>query len=95
MRGYNPSNHVGGNPLNTNIVNGVSGIGPSITSTYAVFGTKGGDLTGATNDGFGGGGGIGGAGGNYNQGLAITRNNLHIISTRTTSLRKIYCSTST
>jgi hypothetical protein len=41
--GYNPSNHLGGNPLNTNIVNGVSGIGPSITSTYAVFGTKGGD----------------------------------------------------
>jgi hypothetical protein len=67
--GYNVSTYVGGNPLNTNIVNGVSGIGPSITSTYAVFGTKGGDVTGVSNDGFGGGGGIGVAGGNYNQGL--------------------------
>jgi hypothetical protein len=63
--GYNPSNHVGGNPLNTNIVNGVSGIGPSVTSTYVVFGTKGGTATNNGGQTVAGGGGIGMDGGNY------------------------------
>ena len=67
--GYNPATHIGGIASTANIVNAIPNIAPSITSTYAVFGTNGGTVTGSTNDGFGGGGGIGIAGGNFNQGL--------------------------
>ena len=68
--GLNPSTLIGGRAVTRNVVNGSTAtIGPSITSTYAVFGTNGGTVTGSTNDGFGGGGGIGDVGGNFNQGL--------------------------
>jgi len=66
--GYNIS--LGGNPVNTNIVAGVT-TGPITTSNYAVFGNKGGDQQ-QNGDGINtssynkaGGGGIGTPGGNH------------------------------
>jgi hypothetical protein len=60
----------GGQPVNANTVNGVSGIGPSITSTYAVLGNAGGNNGGARfNMGSGGGiGAVGVSGGNGGSG---------------------------
>ena len=66
--GYNIS--LGGNPVNTNVVAGVT-TGPITTSNYAVFGSKGGDQQ-QNGDGINtssynkaGGGGIGTPGGNH------------------------------
>ena len=56
----------GGVPLTTNVVNGtvINSVPPVVTSTYAVFGTRGGQSSTNTNTvGAGGGGGIGELGG--------------------------------
>ena len=65
--GYNTgaNTHVGGTASTTNIVNGITGISPSVTSTYVVFGTNGGTATNNNNNIMAGGGGIGAVGGNY------------------------------
>jgi hypothetical protein len=51
----------GGNPLNTNVVTGVT-TGPIVTATYAVLGSKGGNQLQSFSGNKTGGGGIGGAG---------------------------------
>ena len=63
------TNYDGGSAVATNIVDGIPSIGSSVTSTYAVFGNRGGhqrDTTGTSPSGYyaypGGGGGIGSAG---------------------------------
>jgi hypothetical protein len=68
--GYNVDNVVrsGGAAVSTNVVNGVGNIGPSITSTYAVLGNKGGDNAAIGVANTGGGGGIGAAGVNAGKG---------------------------
>jgi len=72
------TNYDGGSAVATNIVNGNPSIGPSVTSTYAVYGNRGGHQRATTsispqggpNDYAypGGGGGIGSAGKDNNQG---------------------------
>jgi hypothetical protein len=67
---------LGGKDVSTNIVNGVSNIGPTIQPTYAVFGNKGGDQVDGTYDqdpgSTPGGGGIGAAAPNHSIGdLAV------------------------
>jgi len=69
------TNYDGGSAVKTNIVNGISNIGPSVTSTYAVYGNSGGNQRSTTGksppteqhpNGYyaypGGGGGIGSSG---------------------------------
>jgi hypothetical protein len=60
------STRTGGAASTTNIVNGSINIGPSVTSTYVVYGTKGGDqldtASGDIGDTCAGGGGIGAVG---------------------------------
>jgi hypothetical protein len=68
----------GGAALQTNVVNGVSNIGPSVTSTYAVLGNAGGGngsvggLGGASGGGIGGAGSTGGNGGNGEYQVTLT-----------------------
>ena len=83
---FNPLGE-GGNVVNTNIVNGIPNIGPTIQPTYAVFGNKGGYLSD-----FGimslGGGGIGEAAPNNGSGGA--GKNDAIISLKTYNFKSYF-----
>ena len=73
---YNTGQRYGGGAAATNVVNGVANISPGFTSSYVVYGFKGGDqfqtasTSGSSTIAGAGGGGIGGAGFNHNIGVS-------------------------